>query len=682
MIRATNAIGSLHHGWRKIIRAHGGFPCDGAARNLAVAQPIASAPDVLRIALLSLIFCVAFKNAALAQTTSNTLPSDRNAIANWRTAGMLSVGGIPVRTVVCRVIRPLGGGNDDTANIQNAINACPAGQVVELAAGTFTIAEGNYLRVNKAITVRGSGAGSTILQRTDGAQLEPGQANGSKPSPLVILGPARYGPWFGHPDKSTNSTNLAVDGAAGSTTITLDCGGNCSPKLSVGQIVLLDEVSGAGWQPDVTGTATAVWAAPDYRVTWKKHKPFLPYIDDFGADQYPSQASTNGDQYSRLNRPTNEIKEIASISGNVISFTSPLTISYRVGHEAQLTWLSDSSTGARIPYVRKAGIENLSIQNGDDGNIKFDWCAYCWAKNVESSIWTGKGVEFASSFRCELREFYLHDAAYSRPGGGAYAVSLDGASSEILIEDGISVKANKVIVVLASGAGSVVGYNYMDMGLIDYSEGWIEVGLSASHFVGSHHVLFEGNYGFNADSDDTHGASVYITFFRNWLRGIRHSFVNPQTGHTIDDAIQPGNGPQRTAATQAYAYWFSFIGNILGASGQMSGYVYQGNLTNGPAIWAPGWGDAGPGGGWHADPQMTNLAFPGHVIRNGNWDWLTRSQRWDDTPFPLPDSLYRSSKPDFFGSNPWPWVNPTTGTVTTLPAKARSDSGTPNAAPD
>jgi hypothetical protein len=682
MIHTINAIGRLHRSWHKIIRARGGFLCDGATEDLAMAPPIAPVLVALRTTLLLLIFGVAFDSAALAQSTDNILPSDRNAIANWRTAGMLSAGGIPIRTAVCRVVKPLGGNNDDTANIQNAIKACPAGQVVELTAGNFTIVEGNYILVSKGITLRGSGAGSTILQRTDGAHLEPGQATGSNPSPLVILGPARYGPWYGNPDKSTNSTALAADGAAGSTTITLSCGGNCSPKFSVGQMVLLDEASGAGWEPDVTGTATAVWAAPDYRVTWKKHRPFMPYIDDFGADQYPFQAGTNGDQYGRLDRPTNEIKEIASISGNIVSFTSPLTISYRVGHGAQLTLLSDSSTTAHIPYVRDAGIESLAIRDGDDGNIKFKWCAYCWAKNIESSIWTGKGVEFSSSFRCELRDFYLHDAAYSRPGGGAYAIALDGASSEILIENGISIKANKVIVALASGAGSVVGYNYMDMGFIDYSEGWIEVGLGASHFVGSHHVLFEGNYGFNADSDNTHGASVYITYFRNWLRGIRQPFVNPKTGDTVGDAAQPRNGPQRTAATQAYGYWFSFIGNVLGASGQMSRYVYQGDLTNSPAIWAPGWGDAGPGGGWHVDPQVTNPAFPGRIIRDGNWDWLTRSQKWDDTPFPIPNSLYRSSKPAFFGSNPWPWVNPTTGTVITLPAKARFDAGTPNAAPN
>jgi len=37
----------------------------------------------------------------------------------------------------------------------------------------------------------------------------------------------------------------------------------------------------------------------------------------------------------------------------------------------------------------------------------------------------------------------------------------------------------------------------------------------------------------------------------------------------------------------------------------------------------------------------------------------------------IPDSLYLSGKPAFFGSNTWPWVDPNTGAVYTLPAKAR-----------
>jgi hypothetical protein len=286
---------------------------------------------------------------------------------------------------------------------------------------------------------------------------------------------------------------------------------------------------------------------------------------------------------------------------------------------------------------------------------------------VENSIWSGVGIHFNAAFRCELREFYSHDAAYSQPGGGAYAIGLDMGSSEILVEDGISIRANKVMVARASGAGSVVGYNYMDMGFIDYNENWIETGLGASHFVGSHHVLFEGNYAFNADSDSTHGASIYMTYFRNLLRGIRAPFVNPKTGNRVDDASQPNNAPKRTAGTMSYGYWFSYVGNVLGAPGQMSGWVYESSFNGRPGIWMMGWDTK-------TDPVVSQ-----NIIRDGNYDFLTYSQRWHNTPagFAIPDSLYRTSKPAFFGNSRWPWVDPATGATDTLPAKARYDLNTP-----
>ena len=79
--------------------------------------------------------------------------------------------------------------------------------------------------------------------------------------------------------------------------------------------------------------------------------------------------------------------------------------------------------------------------------------------------------------------------------------------------------------------------------------------------------------------------------------------------------------------------------------------------------------------GMVADPQTLST-----VIRDGNYDFFTNSQRWHNTPggFAIPNSLYLTSTPAFFGSNPWPWVNPANGTIATLPAKARYDAGTPN----
>jgi hypothetical protein len=582
------------------------------------------------------------------------LPPDRNASANWSKAGLLSVGGIPARRTVCATIRPRGSGQDDTINIQNAVNACPLGQVVSLAAGTFTIAEGRYILINKGITLRGAGPGVTILGRINGARLG-SYIPGPSPSPMIIVGPQRY-------NSDEAATALTADAAQGMNSVQVAS----TVGLSVGQIVLLDEASGAGWQTDPLGRGQ-IWAAPDFRVVWQKHNPSQPY-DDFPSGTFPYSLGSAGCWFSNCDRPTSEIKLISAISGKTITFDSPITISYRVSHQAQLHYW-------RIPHTRNAGVENLTAQYADNDSIDFNWCAYCWAYKVENTLWGGAGFGVNFSFRVQLEEFYNHEPVWPVPGGAGYNISLAFGSSEVLIENGISVKANKVIVSRAAGAGSVVAYNYMDDGYIGGQQAWVEIGLNGSHMVGSHHMLFEGNYSFNMDSDDTHGNSIYHTFFRNYASGYRARFKSFR-GVVVDDInnLPGGNGPLRAAAAMAYSYWMSWLGNVLGTSGHTNGWLY--NTSKGaPGIWMLGWDSASP---YPTDANVEKTA-----IRDGNFDYLTNTVAWaaNDTAHALPNSLYLPRKPAFFNAGSgytWPWVDPTgSPQLHTLPAKARYDAGTP-----
>ena len=235
---------------------------------------------------------------------------------------------------------------------------------------------------------------------------------------------------------------------------------------------------------------------------------------------------------------------------------------------------------------------------------------------------------------------YIHNGAWPVNGGGGYNISLAGASSEILVEDSISVLTNKVMVDRSAGAGSVIAYNYMDDGYIKGQDGWVEIGLNASHMVGSHHVLFEGNYGFNIDSDQTHGNSIYHTFFRNYSSGYRKPFT-ALDGAQIDDTAGCCH-PLRTIGVHAYAYWFSFIGNVLGTPGHTSGWVYDaiGGLNTFPptGIWMLGYMDISPQG---YDPKVAGTA-----IRDGNFDYLTNKVHWasNDAIRSLPNSLYLNSQ--------------------------------------
>ena len=321
--------------------------------------------------------------APLTVTVSNTtapapdtqivgLPADR--LYDWN-PGLNSVGGVPNRTTVFTTVFPGG-------DIQAAIDAAPPGQVVQLAAGTFTV--NNFLLINKDITLRGTvdpvtNAPLTFLQKTNGATA--GSYTAADYQPIIIVGPSRY-------PQTDTSTNLTSDAVAGTYSITLASTAGLSP----GQFVILDEddYTSASFiaLPNRNGSPTSAKILASDRVVFMDHNPSDP-----GDDPFPDSLTW----FSRANRPLNELKEIASISGNTVTFTSPITITYTVSKNAQLTSFVDT-------FVKYAGIENLSLKGGSDGQIRFEAAAYSWMKNVEDTGWLGEGVAIDKSFRIEVRE--------------------------------------------------------------------------------------------------------------------------------------------------------------------------------------------------------------------------------------------------------------------------------------
>src|SRR5262249_20702374 len=198
------------------------------------------------------------------------IPADRNYPWN---PGLMSKGGVPNRTTVCATLSPTGG--NDSAAIQAKLDSRPSGQVVMLNPGTFIV--NNYLLIHSAITLRGSGAGTTILRKTNGARARTSQFQPIDPAsyaydaqPIVIVGPQR---WPNH----DSSQNLTVDGQQGSLSVTI---ANAS-GYAAGQFVLLDETSGASWQPvppGFGGTNVKVWQGD--RVAWNMHLPTQPGDDN------------------------------------------------------------------------------------------------------------------------------------------------------------------------------------------------------------------------------------------------------------------------------------------------------------------------------------------------------------------------------------------------------------------
>jgi hypothetical protein len=347
--------------------------------------------------------------------------------------------------------------------------------------------------------------------------------------------------------------------------------------------------------------------------------------------------------------------EVASVAGNTLSFTTPLHIGFDVAHQAQIVRYT-------TPALRNAGIEDLYVRGGLDDNITFRYSMYSWIKNVDSDYSTGDSIGIDRCFRCVLRDSYVHDTPDPNPGGAGYMLSLAEATSDTLVENNIFMRGNKVMVMRATGGGNVIGYNYFDDGYIEYDPGWMETGLNASHMTCPHFELFEGNSAFNIDGDDTWGGAVYNTFFRNHATGKRRSFADLSNRRAI--GLMYGH------------YFYSFVGNVLGMLGQnpspFSGFAYEDLFP---------WGDS-PVGLFRLGYTPTDWNAPAEAAvvttthRHANFDYATNVVRFEpgyDTV--LPDSLYLPGKPAFFGTNPWPWVDPIGPTKTAvLPAKARIDS--------
>jgi hypothetical protein len=594
--------------------------------------------------------------------TSGVLPSYNDTYANWKNAGLALVGGIPNRTTICSTVNPSGG--DDYTNIQTAIDNCPAGEVVQLGAGAFSIHLADMpIHISKGITLRGTGncGGTTSpycqtsITVTDGilayqisgfsplcgTSSATGTAcpNGGEPEVLIspVLPDYNYS-WEtcsnagGNVGTGCGATPLAADAAQGQTTIQVTSTSN----FTVGSWVLIDEASGASWQPDPMNKTTGyvnVWAAPDWlsssgspatgRVEWPKYQigGHGSAPGDFGVgsdDEYPYQAGTPGCWFSYCDRPTAELHKIASIGAGpcpgtncTVTFDDPLTIAFRQsgGHNAQVyarLYGNNSGTGSPISFLEQAGVENVSLLRSPEGGLEMGLCVNCWVKNTEIGDWYNGGLSIEYSARSEINTVYVHHCWDSVNSGGEYPIDLRSGSTEMLITNSITNFGGKGMTARSGGAGSVVSYNYIDDQMYDDNSGigdyWLDMSVNASHEVGPHHILFEGNWGDNLDNDNTHGNSTYITFFRNLSTGLRTPIDDPSIGSSalVDDytgkayycpsglasCVSNPSGPLRAAGPMAFNYWLAFVGNVLGVSGTTTaanGWTYSGDFTGHPS---------------------------------------------------------------------------------------------------
>jgi len=610
----------------------------------------------------------------------------------------MAASGIPNRTTIYKTLSPSGG--DDTAAINAALSSCPPGNVVLLTTGVFQISGNGLVFTSSSCTLRGSGPGT---QKNTGinavnAGLPIAQSCSVQTSATnSVYCPDATATQLIKVDRATNANSAALYVFSRGVTLgkSYDLGSDAvqgaysviltskpSPAIHVGDMVVIDE--------NTDNDPNVVWGPS-----------FGPAGD--GSRRWFTAGVQQSNGLNRQDRSLVQWMEVSAVNGSTITFDTPLTYPYHTAYAAQLTVTTGSPNSG---FLHGAGVEDLFVWGGmggdGHGNIAVSYCAYCWVKNVEASWSIGSDIGFYNTFRNVLRDSFVHETPTPHPGGGGYLTTLTAGSSENLIENNIFWYGNKVNTMRATGGGNVFAYNYTDDAFGGQYPDSPEAGINAGHYTTPHLELLEGNYSHNFKGDSYWGNSIYITAFRNWFSAHRaaHSPLATYTyndGNCVRDYGDYAGDSSGAVDVQAYNFYQSFIGNILGRNGQQllteptgchgpeTAFVLQittasqwHTATGGSANEVPIW----QFGAYQATVNSTgSWSFVDTTIntqtRNGNWDWMTEAQHWygtggttdgGATPVTIPSSFYLTSKPAFFGSDTWPWVDPTTGATYTLPA--------------
>jgi hypothetical protein len=501
-----------------------GFCCANAWQAVACGTPGACAEGAISAACTcggathDAGFCCANAWQSVAcgpPPTTDLIPAERltawnpGILSDGQLGLPLGVDGLPQRTTICSTLSP---GSD----VQAAVDACPAGQVVLLQPGTFTVSR--TVTLTKGVVLRGSGSegaptGTTIVKTGGGSVLAIGTDQDQTCHPT---GTAR---------------SLTLDAARESTTLAL--GAAAAAAFTVGDLAFVDQLD----EPEV----------------------------DQGDCSYFKRIS---------GRSATQRVEVAAVDAmaGTLTLSSPLHWRYTVASAAQVVRVTR-------PVVRWAGIERLAVQGGTNpgyngqmaGGIDVSNAAYCWVKDVQTDgTIGGMHVALTGTYRCVVRDSWFHHSANYGFGADCYGIVLRCGASENLVENNVVRWMNKPILFNVSGGGNVVAYNYADNSWAT-PPAWQETNIDC-HCSFPHMELIEGNFAPHIGATTTHGNAGYLTFYRNFSSS---RFADPpvvgfsgtQTGNVA--AIQlPGTD-----------VGMNVVGNVLGQAGWSAVYDGSGSAN-------------------------------------------------------------------------------------------------------
>ena len=356
---------------------------------------------------------------------------------------------------------------------------------------------------------------------------------------------------------------------------------------------------------------------------------------------------------------------VTGIAGNTISFTPPLV------------WTLSASKNPKAAYpaygvwpLSLAGVEDLTINapGSIHAIIEFYGSDRCWAKNLELSGGDSIFIYIPVSLQFEMRHCYVHDTLNAPSNADGYGICPYEGASYCLIEDNIF-KTMSAGVYQSQSSGNAFLYNYgRDSTRYDWQK--LIEGFNCNHGPYGMMSLWEGNVMETFLNDGYHGSCGYQTLFRNQIHGVH------ARGYT---------GNRKMVGLCRGSYYHNIVGNVLGdPSWNPVRYEMTGEpgYDEQPVIYAlgypNGWNNDLTSGNW----LMYSLTYPdakvkNTLLRHGNYDYFNDAVVWDPaiSSHAIPNSLFYSSKPSYFGALQWPPIGPDVfGLVTSIPAKARWDA--------
>lgn len=506
---------------------------------------------------------------------------------------------------------PTDGVSDAWPGIQYAMSVCPSNEYVKLPPGHYPMSHDLVINSYTRLVGSGSGVGGT-----------------NDPTATKLFSKQTAGP----------GTNIAPE------IITFGIGGNKPIGLTTNQLTYgTNEI-------DVT---LAYWET--VRAAGIASPPLLMIVaqtNDLTQMNMQGYADEGG-----LNSGSNAVAQVCTIT-NIITNGSCVRIFSMQPFHFTMGLTNKPIVMPLAHQVISAGIDHMELAFGSSnpalslGPCIFFNSLWCWADDVHVYETPSDGFTFEYCAQCEVAHCWVEGARYNSSGRG-YEYHILGPSSDCFVYDNIAQNARHSFITETGGSGNVFAYNYA---IGDCNSQETSTSLTwdyLNHAAGTHHTLYEGNYGHMGAADFIHGTALLLTYFRNlFMTGSQNppdpnGDTNYPAGFTpefnkVAMYVSPTNWSFAAADNIFATPYFSMYANAAYTnppSGVGYTYILEVGVDNNAQVQA------------QTDPQVYNTLY-----LDGNLDYAngpTGEIRWAASPH----SFDQSAIAQFSTSTPGWWSN-------------------------